>query len=207
MKISIKNMILVSMFTTLTVVGAFIKIPLGTISITLQFLFTALAGIVLGSRLGALSQLIYVTLGLIGIPVFTKGGGFSYIFEPSFGYLIGFILGAYVIGKIAESSQEITLFQRLKLKYLHGINKLSPNYLYFFKIFIASAIGLAVTYIIGVPYLYIILKNVNNMQITFHGALQTGLLLFLPGDFIKCLITAAISVKVVPILKKQLLLK
>ena len=57
----------------------------------------------LGSRLGALSQLVYVVLGLIGIPVFTAGGGISYIFKPTFGYLLGYIIGAYVIGKIAES--------------------------------------------------------------------------------------------------------
>lgn len=184
MKISTKNMILVSMFTTLTIIGAFIKIPTGIASITLQFLFTALAGLILGAKLGALSQLLYVIIGLIGIPVFTKGGGFSYIYEPSFGYLIGFIVSAYVIGKLTESSRGSS----------------------FIRIFVAAAVGLAFTYIIGVPYLYLILKNVSNIQITLYGALKAGMLVFLPGDLIKCIITASIGMKIVPMLKKQLLL-
>ncbi len=185
MKITIKDMILVSLFTALTIVGAFIKVPLGATSLTLQFLFTALAGIMLGSKLGALSQLIYVFIGLIGIPVFTKGGGLSYIFQPSFGYLIGFIFGSYVIGKIIESSKDVS----------------------FIKIFMASVLGLAIIYMIGVPYLYIVLKTVNKVQITMYGALKSGLLLFLPGDFIKCVVTAIIGVKIVPVLKRQLSLR
>ena len=105
MKLKVRDMILVALFTALTAIGAFIKIPIGVVPINLQFLFTALAGIMLGSRLGCISQLVYVVLGLIGIPVFTAGGGIGYVFKPTFGYLLGYIIGAYVIGKIAEESK------------------------------------------------------------------------------------------------------
>ncbi|KZL89529.1 biotin transporter BioY [Clostridium magnum] len=180
MKLKTRDMILVAMFTALTAIGAFIKIPVGPAPITLQFLFTALAGIMLGSRLGALSQLVYVALGLMGIPVFTSGGGISYIFKPTFGYLIGYIVSAYVIGKIAEKVEK-------------------PSYV---RLFIASLVGIAIVYIIGVPYLYIVLKYVVGAKITVMGALKTGMLLFIPGDIAKCIVTAALSVKVVPIVRK-----
>ncbi|MGY0373787.1 biotin transporter BioY [Clostridium sp. JNZ J1-5] len=183
MKVRTKDMILVSFFTALTAVGAFIKIPLSPAPITLQFLFTALAGVMLGSRLGALSQIIYVLLGLAGVPVFTKPGGLSYIFEPTFGYLIGFIVGAYVIGKISESIRDIN----------------------FLKLFLASFLGVVVIYIIGVPYLYIILKHVANANITFSSAAKSGFLIFLPGDLLKCIITALIGTKVIPLIKYDIL--
>jgi len=183
MKLKARDMILVAMFTALTAIGAFIKIPVGPVPINLQFLFTALAGIMLGSRLGALSQLVYVVLGLIGIPVFTSGGGISYIFKPTFGYLIGYIIGAYVIGKIAESVKK-------------------PSYVRFL---VASLVGIAVVYLIGVPYLYLILKYVVGAKITVMGVLKTGMFLFIPGDIAKCIITAALGVKVVPIVRKAAL--
>ncbi|WP_084758018.1 biotin transporter BioY [Defluviitalea phaphyphila] len=64
-----KNLILVGIFAALTAVGAFIKIPIPYVPFTLQYLFCALAGIILGSKLGALSQIIYVAVGLAGVPV------------------------------------------------------------------------------------------------------------------------------------------
>ena len=64
---------------------------------TLQFFFVLLAGILLGSKLGALAVLLYVVIGITRITIFAAGGGLAYIVRPSFGYLIGFIAGAYVL--------------------------------------------------------------------------------------------------------------
>ena len=69
---------------------------------TLQIFFAILAGALLGSKRGFISVGVYVLLGLCGLPVFTKGAGLSYIFQPTFGYLAGFILGAWVCGKVIE---------------------------------------------------------------------------------------------------------
>ena len=93
---------LCALFTGLIIVGAFIKIPIPNVPLTLQVMFTNLAGLVLGSRLGALSVLTYVLLGLAGIPVFTSGGGIGYVLMPTFGYLIGFIIGTFAAGRIVE---------------------------------------------------------------------------------------------------------
>ena len=99
-----KEMVLFGLFTALIAIGAFIKIPVPVCPFTLQLLFTTLAGLILGSRNGACSVGLYVLLGLAGVPVFTEGGGPSYIFQPTFGYLIGFIAGAWLTGWISEES-------------------------------------------------------------------------------------------------------
>ena len=97
-----RTMILCALFAALTAVGAFFKIPFALAAISLQFLFTAMAGVLLGAGYGALSQAVYVLIGLVGVPIFALGGGFSYIFQPTFGFLLGLIPCAYVIGKIAK---------------------------------------------------------------------------------------------------------
>ena len=96
-----KDLVLCAMFVALIAVGAFIKIPVPVVPFTLQFLFTMLAGLLLGPVNGALAVVVYIVLGLIGLPIFTQGGGPGYIFQPSFGYIIGFAVAAYVNGKIA----------------------------------------------------------------------------------------------------------
>ena len=85
------KMILVALFAALIAVGAFIRIPVPLVPFTMQTFFVVLAGMLLGKKLGAASALVYLAIGLIGIPVFTQGGGIGYVLKPSFGYLIGFI--------------------------------------------------------------------------------------------------------------------
>lgn len=180
MKIRTRDMILVSLFTTLTAVGAFINIPIGPVPISLQFLFTALAAILLGAKLGALSQIIYVVLGLIGIPIFTGGGGISYIFKPTFGYLIGYIIGCFIIGKLSEKIGDKT----------------------FIKLFSSIIGGVVVVYLIGVPYMYLILKYVMGVNITVSAAIKTGCIVFIPGDILKSILCAVLGVKLIPIIRK-----
>ena len=73
-----KNLVLIALFAALVAIGAFIKIPMPLVPITLQFAFCLLAGEVLGVK-GGTAVLIYVIMGLIGLPVFTEGGGFMYV--------------------------------------------------------------------------------------------------------------------------------
>ena len=87
---------------------------------TLQLFFVTMAGFVLGPRLGAVSALVYVALGLLGVPIFTEGGGLGYVFKPTFGYLISFALAAYVTGKIAHSAKEPS-YARLALAAAAGM--------------------------------------------------------------------------------------
>ena len=99
---TLRAMLLAALFAALTAVGAFIRVPIGPTSITLQFFFSALAGILLGVKWGVFSQVLYVGLGLLGFPIFTMGGGLSYLLKPTFGFLMGFAAAGYLTGRIHE---------------------------------------------------------------------------------------------------------
>lgn len=175
MKMKTKDMILVALFAALTAAGGFISIPIGSVPITLQSFFTLLSGIILGPFLGSLSQLVYAILGLVGVPILAGGtGGISAVFSPSFGYLIGFIAAPLVMGKLIRVGSKPSLV----------------------KVIIACILGTLVIYIIGLPYMYIILKYVSKVNITLFKACQIGFLVFIPGDIIKCIIASIVSVKV-----------
>lgn len=129
-----KSIVYCGLFTTLIAIGAFIKIPIPVVPFTLQYLFTMMAGLLLGSKLGAISVTLYMLLGLVGLPIFAEGGGIWYIFKPSFGYIIGFIVGTFVTGYIAEKMKKKSFL----------------NYL------MANLAGLFFVYAIGMIYYYII---------------------------------------------------
>lgn len=99
-----REIALVGLFAALTAVGAIFSIPLGgAVPFTLQLMFTLLAGALLGSRLGALSQLSYLLMGFVGLPVFSmRRAGIGMLFGPTGGFLVGFVLGAYVTGLLVE---------------------------------------------------------------------------------------------------------
>jgi biotin transport system substrate-specific component len=95
-------------FIVLTSLGAFVRLPLPftPVPITLQTLFVLLSGAFLGSRLGVTAQLSYMLLGIAGIPLFTaSGGGLFYLFGPTGGYLFGFVLASFLLGRLAGQSK------------------------------------------------------------------------------------------------------
>lgn len=101
----------------LIAVGAFIKIviPVGadTMNFTLQWLFVLLAGLLLGSKRAFRSVAVYLITGLIGFPIFARGGGPAYLLRPTFGFLLGFALAAWAIGVLCEKlrpAKSITWF-------------------------------------------------------------------------------------------------
>ena len=99
-KMTTVEIVYCGMFAALMAVGAFIKImiPLGVFEVTfsLQFFFALLAGFFLGAKRGFTSVLVYLIIGLIGVPVFAHGGGPAYVLKPTFGFLIGFAFAALV---------------------------------------------------------------------------------------------------------------
>ena len=170
-----RNMVLAALFAALTAIGAFLQIPTGTVPITLQFLFTAMAGVLLGPGCGALSQGVYVALGLMGLPIFTTGGGFGYVLQPTFGFLLGLIPAAAIIGAISGKST-------------------SP-----LRIALACAAGLAALYAVGVPYMALILNGYMGKNMSLSALLWAGMIPFLPGDAIKIAVTALLC----PLLRKR----
>ena len=161
MKNKTRMMILAALFAALTAVGAFIRFPLGTMSVTLQFMFTAMAGVLLGAKWGAVSQTVYVVLGLVGLPVFTMGGGIGYVMQPSFGFLLGLIPSAWLIGTLTRGS---------------GAAK---------RVIPACIVGDLVLYVFGVPYMYLILNVYLGKGMPLSQVLWAGMVIYLPGDALK----------------------
>jgi biotin transport system substrate-specific component len=121
------------MFAALMMIGANITafapfLTMGGVPITLQTFFAILAGLILGSRLGAVSMTVYMFVGLAGAPVFAKfSGGFGSIISPTFGFIISFIFVAYIVGKIVEKNGHLNsyIFAALvgcTINYLFGTN-------------------------------------------------------------------------------------
>lgn len=175
---NVKEMTWCAIFTVLTAVGAFIKVPVPVVPFTLQFLFTMLAGLLLGGKLGALSVGIYALLGLAGLPVFAEGGGLWYLMKPSFGYIIGFIAGSYVTGKMTENVKNRS----------------------FGKILLANFTGLAIVYGVGMVYYYVICNFVIHSPIGVWPLFLYCFLLAVPGDICLCFLAAVMAKRLKPIL-------
>jgi biotin transport system substrate-specific component len=93
---------LVGAFTLVTALSARISIPLEPVPFTMQVLVVLLAGMVLGGRDGALSQALYVGLIAMGLPIDARGLGTAALFGPTGGFLLGFIVAAFVVGYLTE---------------------------------------------------------------------------------------------------------
>ena len=163
------KLVFTALFAALTAAGAFIRIPTPWLAFTLQLLFVFLAGILLGPLYGAISQVVYVLLGLIGLPIFTFGGGFSSVFQPSFGFLIGFIPAAAVTGAIAGHTRSIL------------------------RALLACLAGLLVSYLIGIPYMWFILDQYMGVSYTFGGLILAYVLPYLPFDALKILLVLLVQ--------------
>ncbi|WP_248736071.1 biotin transporter BioY [Neobacillus rhizosphaerae] len=136
MKLRALDITLVGMFVALMTIGANITtiapfLRVGGVPITLQTFFAILAGLILGSRLGAIAMIVYMLLGMVGAPVFADFyGGLSIIFRPTFGFIISYIFAAFIIGKVVERKKTLSAF------------------------IIASLIGMAVNYLFGTNWMY-----------------------------------------------------
>lgn len=174
-----RDLLLCALFAALIAVGAFIRVPIPVLPFTLQFLFTMLAGILLGGRLGALSVCVYMAMGLIGLPVFTEGGGIMYIFKPSFGYIIGFAVASYVTGMLVQRA-ETPSFKRL----------ISANF-----------VGLVIVYAFGMMYYFCMSNFYLGNPIGLYPLFLYCFVLAVPGDIVLCIIGAMIGKRLIPMMK------
>ncbi len=147
-------------FALLTAAAAQIRIslPFTPVPITGQTFAVLLSGAALGAAAGGASQLLYVALGAVGLPFYAGGeSGWSVVSGASGGYLIGFILAAYVVGLLAERRQDRTVSSAI------------PAFL----------TGSVVIYLFGVPWL------AHAADFSWQVAVDKGLTPFLIGDLVK----------------------
>jgi len=136
-KSNVFNITVGAMFVALTAIGANMTsiapfLVVGGVPITLQTFFAVMAGLILGSRLGAFSMFVYMLLGLVGAPVFAQfKGGISMVLMPTFGFIVSFILVAYIAGKMVE------------------LNQSKFNYL------LAALIAMIINYVVGTNWMYV----------------------------------------------------
>ncbi len=163
MKSTVKPVILAGLLTALTAIGAFLKIPFYPVPFTLQTLFTGLAGLVLLPRWAVLSQIVYLLIGLIGLPVFANGGGPGYVLQPTFGYLLMLPVSALLISRVTSSRQDESL-----LKMTLWVSLCS----------LAVLVG-------GAVWLYMHLLFIVEKPVSLLTTLYTGMVIFLPGMILK----------------------
>lgn len=176
-----QHMILCALFATLITAGAFIRIPVPVVPFTLQFLFTMLAGLLLGGKLGCISVCVYLFMGLLGLPVFAEGGGLAYLFQPSFGYLIGFAVASYVTGVIANKAS-------------------NPSYR---RLLAATFIGLGIVYLFGMAYYYLISNFYLGTPIGLWPLFLYCFLLAIPGDIALCVLGSILGKRLIPLIQKE----
>lgn len=169
MQIRTRMLALAGLFTAITAAANFIKIPVGIVPITLLYFATALSGVLLGPRWGAVSQGVYVLLGLAGLPIFTGGGGPGYVLQPSFGFLLGLVPAAWVTGRLAGARPGPALAA------------------------LAALAGLGTLYLVGLPYMWLILNVYLGRGMALPALLWSGMLIFLPGDLLKIAGVAVLS--------------
>ena len=161
--------------TALIGVGAFLKITIPVqpvpMHFTLQFFFVLLAALLLGSKRAFASVLTYLVIGLCGIPVFATGGGPAYLLKPTFGFLIGFAVAAYVTGRVFEIRKDSS----------------------FSWLLFSAFLGLLADYGCG--------NFVLGVSVGWKLVLINCFLLTVSEDFILCVLAAVLAKRLIPILK------
>ncbi len=176
---SIKEMVLIGIFAALTGILAQISVPLpfSPVPITFQVFAVCLSAIILGSKLGTFSQIIYLLLGAIGIPIFANfTGGMQMVLGPTGGFLIGFPIMAWIVGRFVDHNPSI-------LKSLVGL-----------------FIGLFACYFLGVLQLSFVTK------MGIQKSIMVGAVPYIPLDIIKIIIAAFLGLQVRKSLMKANLL-
>lgn len=157
-------------FIIATALGAYVRIPISgsPVPITLQTFFVMLSGAFMGRRLGLYSQLGYLLLGAIGLPIFQGlSCGMAVLLGPTGGYIVGFVFAAYLIGRILERRSS-------------GI----------IPIILSFILGSLIIYAFGTAWLILLYR------VSVSNAIVIGALPFVPGDIVKILVAAMIYSRV-----------
>ena len=172
---SVATMTRTALMAAVTAVAAQISVPLFPVPFTLQVLAVVLSGLLLGPRYGALSQVIYVLVGAIGVPVFAQfSGGLGVVLGPTGGYLVSYPAAAAVAGLASRAARDSSRRRALWVSFLAG------------------CVGLAVIYAVGAIWLSVV------TELPLAVAVAQGVLIFVPFDLIKVALAALVAVAAAP---------
>lgn len=169
-----KNLIQISLAIALISVGALVKIPIVTLPITLQPFMVYIIAFSLNKKKSTTAIILYTVLGLIGIPIFANGGGIGYIFQPSFGFILGFILVTLIAGTILE----------------HVKSTKVSTYI------ITGLICEVFLYIIGITYMHIILKYHMHADKSVGTLIYLYCLPYLPSDILSVVVAGIVASRI-----------
>ena len=147
---------------------------------TLQTFFVLLTGLVLPVKASTLATVTYMALGLIGLPIFSGGGGLGYVLMPNFGFVIGFVISSVTISIIVE---------KLKKRI-------------FWQYFAISLLSISITYIIGILYFAFITNVYNKGNYSAIWFIQTVFLPFIPKEIICIILSSLSAYKIRPYITK-----
>ncbi len=157
-----RDILLILSFGAVTAFSAQAAFYIGPVPISGQTFAVLLAGALLGSKRGALSQLTYLSAGALGAPIFAGWhGGIAHLLGPTGGYLLGFVAVAFVVGFLAERGWDRRLWTMA----------------------LAMLIGNALLYVFGLAWLARFVPS--------SSVLTAGLYPFIPGDLLKIAMAAA----------------
>ena len=165
------DLALIGAGTAVVAVLAQVSVPLWPVPVTGQTLGVIMVGAALGAKRGAAALSLYLIAGLAGLPIFANltGGPLS-ILKPSFGFIIGFIGAAFVVGWIAERQWDRK----------------------FWKALAGFALASAIPFIIGVPYLALVLGGMG-LDNSVPAVIAAGVTPFIIGGIAKAAIAAAVT--------------
>lgn len=186
MKLKTSDIVYIALGTALTSVGGiFLKFPspFSPVNFTMQTLFVIFFPLVIGKK-AVWSQIAYVLLGLIGVPVFTQGGGISYVFQPSFGYLLSFIVASLFLGAIVDKLKENGKFN-VPRAILYGI------------------VALCIIYVLGTAYMYVILNVYMGKAYTIGAVIMMGVTYYIPMDVASVVVAAFVAKAIDKAIRKR----
>lgn len=176
--IKIKDIIIMALCLAIIIICSKISFNIGVIPITLQTFSVFICSLILGFKKSAIVFLTYIVLGLIGLPVFSSGGGFHYVFSPSFGFIVGFFFASMVVG-VASNSK---LFY---LKYILGVA------------------GLLIINICGVIHMYLIFNYYMHNAKDLLAVLQIGVAPFIIKDLFIVILSCIIYSRLAPVINRD----
>lgn len=171
-----RRMTFSAIFAALICVCSLITIPnpISGVPFTLQTFAIILCGLVLNPGEALITSVVYILLGVVGLPVFSNFGTlYSNLFSPTGGYIIGFFIAPVLI----------SLCKKILTK---NTEKTSSEF--FIYVSIAIVVGITVIDIPGV----IVLKNATGMD--YPSSFVSGALLFIPTDMLKCILAATVAI-------------